>query len=95
MNKNDKLFSFTLKEVNGERTYIHDCLVLATGHNQVCKKAFAHCKNWYVYDPSTYSYDKDKEIHYFDNGEVALTVEDLIETTKKDWAEKAYTMALI
>lgn len=103
MNKDNKLFSFALKEINGERTYIHDCLVLAAGHNQAYKKAFSYCKNWYPNDSPTYHYDKDKKIHYFDNGYIALTIngyialtiEDLTETTKKDWLEQAYTMALI
>jgi hypothetical protein len=76
-NKNDKLFSFVLREANGEREYTHDCLVWAAGYDQAHKKAF------------------DKEIHYFDNGEVALTIENLTGTTKENWLEQTYMMALI
>ena len=95
MDKDNKLFSFTLKEVNGEQTYTQDHLVLAAGQDQAYKKAFSYCKNWYLSDPSTYYYDKDKEIHYFDNGCIALTIESLTETTKENWLEQAYMMALI
>lgn len=94
-NKNDKLFSFVLREANGEREYTHDCLVWAAGYDQAHKKAFLYCRNWYPNDSSTYSYDKDKEIHYFDNGEVALTIENLTGTTKENWLEQTYMMALI
>lgn len=91
---NDKLYSFTIKEQDGEREYSHGCLVEAKSFKEAQKKADEYCKSWYPDDP-TFNRNDAEKVYYFNNGCVFMAIIDLAETSRADWSEQAYTNALI
>ena len=91
---NDNLYSFTIKELNGEREYSHGCLVEAKSFEEAQKKADEYCKSWYPDDP-TFDHNGSEKVYYFDNGRVCVTIMGLAETSREAWLEQAYTNALI
>lgn len=91
---NNKLYSFTVRELNGEREYSSECLVTAKNLEEAQEKTTKYCKNWYPGD-TTSMYDDSDEVFYFDNECVSTVIDGLCETSKEEWVKKVYAGALI
>ena len=89
-----KLYSFTIREKNGEREYSVKCLVEAKSPEEAQKKAMDYCSGWYLDDPTS-RYDVSEEVYYFDNECVSIVIENLTETSRGNWIRGAYRDALI
>lgn len=63
---NNKLYSFTIDELNGEHGYSHNCLVEAKNLEEAKKKASEYCKCWYQ--------DGEVLTPYGDSGEVFISI---------------------
>ena len=89
-----KLYSFTIREMNGEREYSVKGLVEAKSHEEAQKKVMDYCSGWYPDDP-TCRYDVSEEVYYFDSECVSVVIENLTETSRGNWMRAAYLDALI
>jgi hypothetical protein len=91
-----KLFEFTTTEHNGEQEYSNNHLVKANSIEEAKAAAMEYCKTWYG--------DKDVKIEtdsfgymtfIFFDGEFELELNDITETTKRQFCKEAFARALL
>lgn len=90
----EKLFAFDLHELDGERERDVPRLVKAKDIEEAEKKTRHYAARWYPFD-TTYQYNKFETIHIFDAGTIYVTVKNLQEVEKRDWAQMMFRGALI
>jgi hypothetical protein len=90
----EHLFEFTLTERTSGKCFSMNHLIKAKSDEDARQKVKKFCENWYE-DDSTYRFDEVTQAHCFDCDLVCLTVEDLRETTKKEWLNQIYATSLI
>ena len=91
-----KLYQFTTTEKNGEQEYSNNHVIRAKNIEEARSAAVEFCKTWYEDENVEIETDNfGYSTFLFFGGKIELELNDITETTKRQFLEESFERALI